>query len=179
MLTTKRLYLRELLPDDIAAIHALHSLPETDEFNTLGIPENIKATAKLLTEWLTLQNNTPRESYIFCLELKATKQFIGLMALNLGKANYKSGEVWYKLHVDYWNNSYATEALLELLKFGFTTLTLHRIEAGCAVDNIGSIKVLKKVGMTLEGRKRKRLPIRGEWVDNYFYAILEEDYFAV
>lgn len=36
--------------------------------------------------------------------------------------------------------------------------------------------ILEKVGMIREGRKRKKLPIRGEWVDNYFYAILEEDF---
>jgi len=29
----------------------------------------------------------------------------------------------------------------------------------------------RKVGMIREGRKRKILPIRGEWVDNYFYSI--------
>jgi hypothetical protein len=30
------------------AIHELHSQPETDRFNTLGIPENLEATAKLM-----------------------------------------------------------------------------------------------------------------------------------
>jgi [ribosomal protein S5]-alanine N-acetyltransferase len=30
--------------------------------------------------------------------------------------------------------------------------------------------------MSREGRKRKKLPIRGSWQDNYFYAILEEDF---
>jgi [ribosomal protein S5]-alanine N-acetyltransferase len=58
------------------------------------------------------------------------------------------------------------------------SLRLHRIEAGCAVENIPSIKVLEKAGMTREGLKRKKLPIRGEWKDNYFYAILEEDFCA-
>jgi len=33
------------------------------------------------------------------------------------------------------------------------------------------------VGMIKEGIKRKILPIRGEWKDNYFYAILDEDFF--
>ncbi len=62
------------------------------------------------------------------------------------------------------------------MNFGFNDLKLHRIEAGCAVENIASSKVLEKVGMTKEGIKRKILPIRGEWKDNYFYAILEEDF---
>jgi hypothetical protein len=29
--------------------------------------------------------------------------------------------------------------------------------------------------MTIEGLRRKILPIRGTWVDNYHYAILEDD----
>ncbi len=37
-------------------------------------------------------------------------------------------------------------------------------------------KVLEKVGMTREGMKRKKLSIRGEWKDNYFYGILEDDF---
>ncbi|MEL7146066.1 MAG: GNAT family protein, partial [Bacteroidota bacterium] len=58
----------------------------------------------------------------------------------------------------------------------FDQLKLHRIEAGVAVDNQRSIRVLEKAGMTREGRKRKVLPIRGDWYDNYHYAILEEDF---
>ena len=73
----------------------------------------------------------------------------------------------------------AYEALNKLLDFGFNDMRLHRIEAGCAVENIASSKVLEKVGMTKEGMKRKKLPIRGEWKDNYFYAILEEDFFKL
>ena len=30
-------------------------------------------------------------------------------------------------------------------------------------------------GMTREGLRRKILPIRGEWKDNYHYAIVEDD----
>jgi RimJ/RimL family protein N-acetyltransferase len=30
--------------------------------------------------------------------------------------------------------------------------------------------------MTREGIKRKILPIRGTWIDNYFYSILETDF---
>jgi len=53
------------------------------------------------------------------------------------------------------------------LDFGFNTLKLHRIEAGCAVNNLGSIKVLEKVGMLYEGRERKTLPLKSGWSDNF------------
>jgi [ribosomal protein S5]-alanine N-acetyltransferase len=175
-LQTERLKLQELFLTDLDAIHELHSLPKIDQYNTLGIPDSINTTEILLVGWLEQQKAVPRMSYIFCIRSVDTNQFVGLMALNLGKPNFKIAEVWYKIHPSYWRQGYTTEALTVLLKFGFSELGLHRIEAGCAVENIASIKVLEKVGMTREGRKRKVLPIRGEWIDNYFYAILETEF---
>lgn len=178
-LQTSRLHFSQVSIDDLNNIHELLSLAETDKFNTSGIPETIEVTEKIIKDWLTGQNAKPQASYIFCLYLVDTKEFIGLIALNIGKPNYQTAEVWYKIHVNYWAQGYATEALTKLIDFGFNDLYLHRIEAGCAVENIASIKVLEKTGLTKEGMKRKKLPIRGEWKDNYFYAILEEDFFAV
>ena len=57
----------------------------------------------------------------------------------------------------------------------FEDLKLHRVQAGAATENIGSHKVMEKAGMMREGLKRKVLPIRGDWYDNYMYAILEDD----
>ena len=75
----------------------------------------------------------------------------------------------------YWGRGYATEAAKRVIRFGFEMLNLHRIEAGVATENKRSIKVLEKAGMSIEGIRRKILPIRGNWVDNYHYAILEDD----
>lgn len=52
LLKTSRLVLRELTPADIPTIHELLSLPKTDEFNTLGIPDSIASTEKIVLEWL-------------------------------------------------------------------------------------------------------------------------------
>jgi RimJ/RimL family protein N-acetyltransferase len=176
MLKTKRLNIRELTIIDLENVHKLHSLPETDEFNTLGIPEDIQTTEKILTEWLKLNKQKPRNSYIFCIDKNDEDKFIGLIAINLGKVNFRTAEVWFKIHKDHWRQGYTTEALIRLLKYGFNDLKLHRIEAGCAVENIASSKTLEKAGFTREGIKRKKLPIRGEWKDNYFYGILEEEF---
>ncbi len=175
-LKTNRLNIRELSFTDLDLVHELHSLPETDEFNTLGIPGTIQTTEKILNEWLELQKQEPRNSYVFAIDKNDDNNFIGLIGLKLGKVNYRTAEVWFKIHKDFWRKGYTTEALTKLLDFCFNHLALHRIEAGCAVENIASAKVLEKAGMTLEGMKRKKLPIRGEWKDNYFYGILEEEF---
>ena len=54
-------------------------------------------------------------------------------------------------------------------------MKLYRIEAGCAVENIGSISVLEKFGMIREAHTRKLLPLKTGWSDNYRYAILSTD----
>jgi [ribosomal protein S5]-alanine N-acetyltransferase len=176
MLKTIRLNIRELTFADIDNVHELLSLPETDEFNTLGIPETIQTTEKILDDWLTAQKQEPRNSYVFGIDKNEDDSFIGLIALDLGKVKYRTAEVWFKIHKNFWRKGYTTEALTNLLDFGFNKLKLHRIEAGCAVENIASFKVLEKAGMMREGMKRKKLPIRGEWKDNYFYGILEEEF---
>ena len=174
-LHTARLLLRELTPADLEAVHRLHSLPEVDEFNTLGIPDSLATTERLLADWLTQPRATPRTGYVLVAQRASTQEFVGLIALNLGKAHFKNAEVWYKLLPTHWGQGLTTEALTALVTFGFDHLHLHRIEAGCAVENVASQRVLEKAGMTREGRKRQVLPIRGDWVDNYFFAILAAD----
>lgn len=172
---TERVKLRLIDLSDLDSIHKLHSLPETDEFNALGIPENIMETKCIIEPWIAENKLSKIKNYTFAIENKLNNEFIGLFGLKLGNEKYKRGEVWFKIHSDYWKRGYATESLKALINFGFETLKLHRIEAGCAVDNIGSIKVLKKAGMIREGRGRQVLPLKSGWSDNFEYSILETD----
>lgn len=175
-LHTSRLKLRLIEFSDLEAIHQLHSIPEVDEFNTLGIPENIKQTTALIESWLLANKQDEVTNYTFAIETISDKVFIGLFGVKLWPKKNKRAEVWYKLHPYHWGKGYATEALNAILDFGFNKLNLHRIQAGCAVDNTGSIKVLEKAGMIKEGRCRQVLPLKSGWSDNYEYAILETDY---
>lgn len=171
LLNTPRLLLCPIGVIDLPNVHQLHSLKESDEFNTLGIPHDIGETETILTGWIA-----SNESHVFSIREKESNNFIGLIALILGKPKFKVGEVWYKTLPSFWGKGYTSEGLQEVLSFGFHTLQLHRIEAGCATLNTRSIKVLEKGGMRLEGTKRKVLPIRGEWVDSFSYAILETEF---
>ena len=174
-LTTERLTLRLVKIDDLAHIHQLHSLEEVDKFNTLGIPKNIDETKALVEKLVESNNEEKPNKYTFVLQTTDDEIFAGLIGISLGKEKYKNAEVWFKLHPDFWNKGIATEALKEIISFGFNTLNLHRIEAGCAVDNIGSYKVLEKVGMIREAHTRQLLPLKSGWADNYGYAILSTD----
>ena len=174
-LDTLRLHLRPVSQNDLEAVHELHSLPETDLYNTLGIPENIQVTQRIVDRFVNDNTAHPRMNYFFVVLLRQTGQFIGLAALKLSEAKYNNGEIWYKLHRNYWGQGYATEAVKALVHLGIHDLGLHRLEAGCAVKNVGSARVLEKAGMLREGRKRKHLPLKSGWSDCFEYALLKED----
>ncbi len=177
-LVTGRLMLREITLEDIPLIHQLHSIPEVDTFNTLGLPESILVTENQIKPILAAQLEVPQTKYFFFIQ-DDTTHFIGLAGINLGKPNYRMSEIWYKLNPAYWNKGYATEAVKRILNFCFNDLHLHRVTAGCATKNTASLRVLEKAGLMREAHHRKILPIRGDWIDNYEYAILEEDYFKL
>ena len=172
---SERLILRSISEMDIENIHILHSLKEVDKFNTLGIPKNIEETKLLVENWIAENSKDNIQRFTFAIELKTDDSFIGTIGINVGKAKYKNAEVWFKFDPKFWNKGYATEALREILNYGFNDLMLHRIEAGCAVENIGSIKVLEKVGMLREAHTRKLLPLKTGWSDNYGFAKLSTD----
>ncbi len=174
-LETERLILSEVTINDLEEIHQLHSIPEVDEFNTLGIPKTIEDTEKIVYPLIEAQSTTPRGSYMWKITTKETNEFIGVAGFSLSNNKFRLGEIYYKLDPEYWGNGYATELAKRLVLLGFENFNLHKVEAGVATKNIKSIRVLEKIGMTREGLRRKILPIRGEWIDNYHYAIVEDD----
>ena len=69
----------------------------------------------------------------------------------------------------------ATAAVGELLTVAFGELGLHRVEAGTAVGNLASQRVLEHNGFTRVGLLRRHLLLRGEWVDHYLWERLADD----
>ncbi len=51
ILDTDRIVLTPISISDLQAIHELHSRPETDKYNTLGIPESIDTTRSVVNDW--------------------------------------------------------------------------------------------------------------------------------
>ena len=174
-IVTERIKLRLIDVSDLESIHNLHSLPETDAYNALGIPETIEETKTVIEPWILENQLNEIKNYTFAIYNKLNGTFMGLFGLKLGNKKYKRAEVWYKIHSAYWNKGIATEVLTRMINYGFDELNLHRIQAGVALGNIGSIKVLEKVGFIREGRGRQILPLKSSWSDNYEFSILETD----
>lgn len=169
---SERLTFYSLKEEDIPLIYALHSIAEVAEFNTIGIPETIETTRRIFAQKLDLHN----QNHMGWVIRDHHQNFIGEMGLILAPARFKKAEISYSIHPIHWGKGYATEALNSGLHHAFMRLHLHRVEAGVAIENHKSIRVLEKAGLRREGQHRKILPLITGWSDNYTYAILSTDY---
>ncbi|WP_100407625.1 GNAT family N-acetyltransferase [Bacillus solitudinis] len=90
-----------------------------------------------------------------------------------GDHTYEIGWIFNRI---YQNKGYAYEAAQAILEFGFEKMNLHRIIATCQPENIPSYRVMEKIGMRREGFFKKCIPNGNEWWDEYYYAILKEEW---
>lgn len=103
-----------------------------------------------------------RKLYYFRIELKETGEHIGEIGYDvvLDTPVGKVVHVGYFLYDRFWNKGYATEALLELMRFAFEENNVIRIATGCLKENVASERVMMKCGMIKEAEK-----IMCEWHD--------------
>ena len=69
-----------------------------------------------------------------------------------------------------------TEAARAVIKFGFETLGLHRMEASFMKGNEASLRVMEKLGMTFEGYLRDCMFVKGEYKTIGKCSVLREEY---
>jgi ribosomal-protein-alanine N-acetyltransferase len=105
-------------------------------------------------------------------------QSAGWVTLVVSNWEHGLAEVGYALSTQFQNRGVMSEALAILLDDLFQNTLLERVEARCAVENLGSQRVLEKSGFEREGRLRGYFKLRGRRVDNYLYGLLREDHLA-
>ncbi len=110
------------------------------------------------------------------IELKETGRVIGTIGYMWWQPDNSTVEVGYSLAREYWGKGIMTEALREVLRYTFSTLRMHRVEAQYETDNAASGRVMEKCGMRHEGTLRGRLFNKGRYVDVELYGMLAEDY---
>lgn len=173
-ITGDRLLLREFTADDWPAMHAWASWPEVCRFQPWG-PNTPAETRAFLRTVLDAAVAAPRTDYTLAVLLADGATPIGSGSLLVRSSAFRTGEIAYSLHPDAWGRGLGTELAELLLRFGFERCGLHRIYATCDPRNVASASVLRKVGMTYEGRLRHTMLIRDGWRDSDLYAIPEHE----
>lgn len=145
---TDRLILREIEDYDLQGVFELYSQPEVHMYLGEELVKSMKE-AESIIDYIRnqyKQNGIGRWAVIE----KETNDFIGWSGLKIEdevREEMDYYDLGYRFKKEYWGKGIATETALVSLKFGFQEMNLTNIYAGAHVDNIGSNKVLKKVGL--------------------------------
>lgn len=113
--------------------------------------------------------------YAYAIEYKKNGKMIGTCDFHSLNIANRSGEIGFCLNRDYWGLGIMTEAVKNVIKFGFEYLNLERIQVCHAEDNTRSQRVIEKAGFRYEGLLRNYLNIKGVQKNAQMYAIIQND----
>jgi len=176
-LETERLILRELRPEDEAAIFSYAA--DEDVTRYVGFPthRSIDDTRRYMAEIFRKQQKLPLTEWIWAIAPKDEPGvLIGTIDIKLKSEEHGHAETEFTLTKSRWGYGLMTEALREVIRFGFDQLGVNRIRAYCRPENIASGRVLEKVGMVHEGVVRESLYFDGAYHDMKLFAILRRDW---
>ncbi|WP_339228413.1 GNAT family protein [Oceanobacillus sp. FSL K6-2867] len=174
---TERLILRKVTKQDAKDMYAYCSDPAVTKFVTWDTHRSLSDTEAFVEFILT--NYKKKDIAPWGMEHKKTGKVIGTIDLASWKPQHQSAEIAYCIHQDFWGEGLTTEAAKAILAFGFTNMDLVRIQARCLVANIGSERVMEKIGMSFEGIIRKGMLVKGRHEDLKLYSILKEEFTAI
>ena len=109
------------------------------------------------------------------ISIKGQDSIIGTIGFNNFIKGHRAS-IGYDLQHKQWNRGFLTEALNEIVNFGFTALEANRIEAEVMQGNLASERVLEKAGFKKEGILRQWMLWNGNYYDMTMYSLLKTDF---
>jgi len=175
-LETERLVLRPFGSGDLEAFHAIQSdatvvrwlyndVRTLEETRDLLARKIAGSALQREGEWLSA-----------AVTLGATGELVGDISLLWASEAHRQGELGFVFHPAHHGVGYATEASGPILAFAFETLGLHRVVGRLEPRNLGSARVLEKLGMRREAHLVENERVKGEWQSELVYALLEREW---
>jgi RimJ/RimL family protein N-acetyltransferase len=165
--------LDEIVAEDWPAVHSWACLAEVCRYQPWG-PNTEDETRDFVAGAVRAWSESPQRRFPQVARLG--RDVVGMGELHIRSAVQRQGEISYIVHPRVWGRGIGTEIGRQLLAHGFGELGLHRIHATCDPRNLGSARVLAKLGMRLEGRLRHTALIRDGWRDSLVHSVLEDEW---
>ena len=169
----QQVMLREFTSGDLA--DSLRIVGDDEVTSWLSFDSRSEDEARVMLDGvLARARQEPRTEYYLAIALPADKAVIGFA--RLGLAGVRAAKLGLALRRSAWGHGYATDAARTLITFGFGELGLHRISAAAGPDNAASLTLIKRLGMTYEGRIRDHVFTNGAWRDSLLYSLLADEW---
>jgi len=145
VLETERVLLREFVPDDIDALAAVISDPETMRF----YPEPRDRAG--VESWIERNRRRYRDDGhgLWAMVLKSSGEVVGDCGLTRQTVDgTDETEIGYHVRRDLWGRGLAPEAAGACRDYGFERLGVERLISLIRPENLPSRRVAQKVGLT-------------------------------
>lgn len=148
ILSTPRLILRQLQDTDSAALYALRSTPEVNQYLERKPPASIQD----IEAFISARNKEIEKNIniIWAITHKKTKQCVGTICIWNFSEDGSSGELGYELGLAYQKQGFMSEALRAALVYGQEDLGLNQMTAYTREDNLASRDLLERHGFMLQ-----------------------------
>jgi [ribosomal protein S5]-alanine N-acetyltransferase len=173
LLQGKLVNLRAPMPQDEAEFISMNRASSRFHAGLVTPPK----TAEQFADFLRRMQSDTVCGFIVCR--RSDNAIAGTITLSqIFYGNFQSAYLGYYLGKSFTGKGYMTEAVRLMLRYAFTALGLHRIEANVQPHNQDSLAVLQRVGFVKEGFSRRYLKIGGRWRDHERWTMLVEDWRA-
>ena len=160
-LTTERLVLRPMRTSDAYDMYEYSCREDVTEFLLWSPHPSVSYTRDYLA-YIESRYATC-DFFDWAVTLKDSGKMIGTVGFTKIDTANNSAEIGYVLNPQYHRQGFALEASRKIVEFGFETVGLHRIEAKFMKGNSASLRVMEKLGMTLEGYSVDGMFVKGEY----------------
>ena len=157
--------------EDNDAVDCFESLSDEE---TCLLDGGYQSFDKMDDEYNRLMDTFKKQETRYMIVLKEENKVIGTINLmDINDRCVETMEVGYEVSPNYRRKGYAYEAISSLLKFLLDDLHLDMVIAGIFEENTKSIKMLEKLGFSVEGRKHNALWVHNKGPVDLFYYYLE------
>jgi RimJ/RimL family protein N-acetyltransferase len=131
-----------------------------------------------------LEEQESREAFLpgqwlqIAITRKPTQCLIGDCALKIHGEDPRQATIGITLAHGFHGQGFAREAIGTLLNYAFEELNLHRVRADTDTQNTAAWRLLERLGMRREAHLKQSLWFKGRWTDEYFYAILKQEWLS-
>jgi ribosomal-protein-alanine N-acetyltransferase len=154
VLRTPRLTLRGIEDGDGQALFELFSDDEVTAYYAWEAFTEPRQGAELAAA--TVEQYRQRQSLRWGLLPAGADRIVGTCGYARWAQQHRYAVLGYDLARAYWGRGLMSEAVTEVIRFGFEEMNLNRVEANVLTGNAASIAVLTRHGFTLEGRFAER-----------------------
>ena len=173
-INTERLFLRKFESSDVESVFKnWASDPEVQ----LNYGEPVYSTTGEVKDLLEkyISGYERANYYRWAVIEKQSGECIGQIAFFLVDTRNEFAEIEYCIGRAYQGKGYATEACKAVIRFGFETIGLHKVQICCRPKNIKSKSVIEKCGLKYEGTLRDYFKMPdGSFESRMYFSILRD-----